>query len=241
MRLSLAICDDDPVTLRYLAEKAAGWGAERGHVLSIFPCPSAEALLFAMEDRGGWDILLLDIEMPGMDGMTLSKRLRARDKSLVIVFITGYPEYMQEGYDVGALHYLLKPVREEKLFEVLDRAAELKEEAPPALYLSSGRESEKILLRDVLYAESDGHYVRLHTAGGEKRFRATVPEAEKLLGKDFFRVSRSYLVPLARVKTVSRNDVTLDDGTALPLGKGICDQLNRALIAYFRRDRHDAT
>ena len=235
MKLSLAICDDDPLILDSLGEKAARWGKARLHTLSLDLFPSAEALLFAMEDRGGWDILLLDVEMPGMDGVALSKKLRKADRDLSIVFITGFPDYMQEGYEVGALHYLLKPVKEEKLFEVLDRAAEEKAGAPRCLFLSSGREGERIPVSDILYAESDGHYVRFHTKEGEKRLRATIPEAEKLLGEDFFRISRSYLAPLARVKSISRTVVTMDEGTVLPLGRGNYEELNRALIAYFRR------
>lgn len=235
MRLSMAICDDDPPVLASFGGMARRWATSRGHDLLLDSYPSAEALLFAREDRSGWDILLLDIEMPGMDGVGLAKKLRETDRTSEILFITGFPDFMQEGYEVGAIHYLLKPVKEEKLFEVLDRAADRLLRVPRYLFLSSGRESERVLFDDILYAESDGHYVRFHTRTGEKRLRATIPEAEILLGEDFFRVSRSYLAPLRLIKAVSHVAVTLEDGTVLPLGRGLYDGLNRALIAYFRR------
>lgn len=83
---------------------------------------SAEASIFHYVENKEYDVLLLDIEMGNMDGVTLARQIRKSNKNVQIVFITGYSDYIAEGYDVEALHYLMKPLKDEKLFDVLDRA-----------------------------------------------------------------------------------------------------------------------
>ena len=99
--------------------------------------PSAKAFLFAYEEKKCCDILLADIEMDGINGVEMAERVRLEDDSIQIVFITGYPDYMSRGYDVSALHYLLKPLSEEKLSEVLDRAMKNIERKGRRLILST--------------------------------------------------------------------------------------------------------
>lgn len=118
-----AICDDRAEDAQLVAQYVREWGESREESVALEMFPSAEAFLFAYDEDKNFDLLLLDVEMGGMDGVTMAKRVRAENTAVQIVFITGYTDYIAEGYDVAALHYLVKPVREEKLFEVLDRAA----------------------------------------------------------------------------------------------------------------------
>ncbi len=114
MPINVSLCDDNDSERTYIKSLVVGWAESTGRdiVLSEYPC--AEAFLFS--DCGSTQILLLDIEMPGMNGVELAKKLRKENRLLQIVFITGYSEYISEGYDVAALHYLLKPVSTEKLY-----------------------------------------------------------------------------------------------------------------------------
>ena len=118
-----AICDDRAEDAQLVAQYVREWGESREESVALEMFPSAEAFLFAYDEDKNFDLLLLDVEMGGMDGVTMARRVRAENTAVQIVFITGYTDYIAEGYDVAALHYLVKPVREEKLFEVLDRAA----------------------------------------------------------------------------------------------------------------------
>lgn len=86
--------------------------------------PRRMPFFFCYAEDKSFDLLLLDVEMPGTDGVTLAKTVRQENEAVQIVFITGYSDYIAEGYDVAALHYLVKPVSREKLFAVLDRAWE---------------------------------------------------------------------------------------------------------------------
>ena len=96
---------------------------------------SAESFLFRYAEDKEWDILLLDIEMGAMDGVTMAKKVRAHNEAVQIVFITGYSDYIAEGYEVAALHYLMKPVNREKLMAVLDRALEKRKQEERCLNL----------------------------------------------------------------------------------------------------------
>lgn len=120
----LAICDDNQADVIYLSSFLEKWAEKEEKALKIESFPSAEAFLFQYEEEKSFDILLLDIEMGDMNGIELARKIRRENHLVQIIFITGYMEYVAEGYDVEALHYLLKPVTEEKLYGVLDRAAE---------------------------------------------------------------------------------------------------------------------
>lgn len=123
MNYKIAICDDSQADRDYVASLVRRWASEGDRTAHIEAFSSAEGFLFHYAEESDFDILLLDIEMGGMDGVTLAKRLRQSNDTVQIIFITGYSDYIAEGYEVAALHYLVKPLDENKLFSVLDRAA----------------------------------------------------------------------------------------------------------------------
>lgn len=114
--MRVAICEDEPVQAVLLKTLAQRWAAARTVPLTVECFPTAEAFLFCWAEDRGFDLLMLDIQMPGRDGLALAREVRREDRGLPIVFVTGYSDHMGEGYEVAALHYLLKPVDEEKLF-----------------------------------------------------------------------------------------------------------------------------
>ena len=122
MQYHIAICDDEQVERKYLSQLAAQWAAGRCLYSQIDAFESAEQFLFAYREDISYDILLLDIQMKGLDGVTLAKEIRKTDTHVQIVFITGLPDFIAEGYEVSALHYLMKPIQPEKLWSVLDKA-----------------------------------------------------------------------------------------------------------------------
>ena len=146
---------------------AAQWARQRGYSVEIQPFPSGDAFLFQYEDDKAWDILLLDVEMPGCSGVELAKKVREENKRLQIVFLTGYADYIAEGYDVSALHYLLKPIDRQKLFSVLDRAARRLERDGKTLLLELPDGLVRLPLYEVEYLEVRGNYVTVH--GGRLR------------------------------------------------------------------------
>lgn len=227
-----AVCDDDPADIEYVTSLIGDWNKKSGVPLQIETYPSAEAFLFVYEDDDSVDMLFLDIEMNGMSGVELAKRLRATGAKLQIVFITGYMDYIEQGYDVEALHYLLKPVTQEKLETVLERAMERLRAREKALRLSWGGSMVRLPLDEIRYLEVMKNYVTVH-AGESYSVKRTLHELEEELDDSFYKIHRSYVVNLRFVKKVTKTAVTLKEGQELPLSRKAYEGLNQALIRYF--------
>ena len=147
------------------------------------------------------------------------------------MFITSHFEFVGEGYEVDALHYLVKPVSREKLSEVLSRAAEKLAVEPPFVVISCQGGTVKLYESDILYVESFLHDIVIHTKTGEYRIKENISAFAQRLSEDFFRVHRSYLVNLKAVIRIGRTSVALEDGAEVPVARGKYDNINRAFIA----------
>ncbi len=235
MQPRIAICDDEDAQRACLGSLVRAWAAARDAQIRIEEYASAESLLFAGEDDGVADILLLDIQMGGMDGVQLARRVRAADRDAQIVFITGFADYVAMGYDVEALHYLMKPVAEDKLREVLDRAMQRLGREQETLLVQAQDATVRIPLREILYVEAFSHYVSIRTAGGEVQARANISAMEKDLGAGFVRCHRSYVVGLRHISRIAKDEVQLDGGQSVPLSRRLYAQVNLAFIAYHKR------
>ena len=229
MYLKIALCDDSPADRAYLAGLAEQWAAAAGHTVQLSAFDSAEQFLFAYAEKNDYDILLLDVEMGAMDGVTMARRLRAENDLIQIVFITGYSDYIAEGYEVAALNYLMKPVREEKLFAVLDRAAEKTAKNEKVLYFETGGEMVRVPVYQIRYAEVMGNYVTLH-AQTDLTVKMTLAELEKNLDERFYRAGRSVVVNLTQIARVTKTEIRLLDGSSIHLPRGAYEGINRAII-----------
>ena len=196
--------------------------------------PSAEAFWFQYEENRCYDILFLDIEMEpeGMNGIELAAKLRENDSSIQLVFVTGYMEYIADGYDVEALHYLLKPVTEEKLGSVLARALARVKAREKELFLQTTDGSVRVLNSEIRYLEVQRNYVTIHAAE-EYTVKRTLGDLEKELDESFFRTGRSFIVNLRFVRKITKTQVFLKDGAQVPLSRGLYEGINRAMIQYF--------
>lgn len=227
--IHIAICDDSEVYRQYLMDLLQEWGRVHEHVCCFSQFSSAEEFLFAWEELQEVCIFLLDIEMPGMNGVELARQIRQRNAQAQIVFITGYSEYMAIGYDVEALHYLVKPIESEKLYAVLDRAVARLQRQEPVLIFEQHGVLTRVQVSKIRYIEVNRNYVTIH-AEADYQIRQSMKEVEALLDKRFLRIGRSYIVNLACVLQVSKTDLTLIDGTKLYLPRGSYDAVNRAII-----------
>lgn len=229
MKYKVAICDDSDADRRYIMDMVRSWASAAGHEVQIDGFPSAESFLFRYAGESDYDILLLDIEMGAMDGVTMAKELRKSNDTVQIIFITGYSDYISEGYEVAALHYLMKPVNEEKLCLVLDRAAEKLAKNERVLNFEVSGEMVRVPIYQIRYADVLGNYVTVH-ALTDVTVKMTLGELEKQLDERFYRVGRSALVNLMQVSRVTRAEIRLNDGTAIPLPRGAYEGVNRAII-----------
>ena len=229
VRYKIAICDDLESDRDYLKDLLNKWANDYSHLLSIDAFSSAESFLFHYEEAKDYDILLLDIEMGLMDGVSMAKKIRQDNDAVQIIFITGYSDYIAEGYEVNALHYLMKPVKEEKFFSVLERAIEKISKNDVVLNMETANGMVRVPIYQIRFAEVFGNYVTIH-ANDEVVVKMTLNEIEKLLDERFYRVGRSVIVNLNEVSRVTKTEIKLLDGTSIHLPRGAYDGVNRAII-----------
>lgn len=235
MTFDICICDDESTELAYLDALTARWAAASGHIVHVKKYTSAESFLFENEGAPAADILLLDIQMKQIDGVALAKTVRSRSKTVQIVFITGYDKYISAGYDVEALHYLMKPVAYEKLREVLDRAAERVGKQDPPLLLQTADGLRRVAPGAIVYAEAVGHTLILHLTDGTVELSRTLASFREEAGEGFVSPHRSFLVNLSHISRISKKEIELDGGETVPVARGSFDEINRAFIAFYRR------
>ena len=155
--------------------------------------------------------------------------LRRSNETVQIIFITGYSDYIAEGYEVSALHYLLKPLQTEKLFSVLDRAAERLSKNERMLTLELSGSLVRIPLYQIRYIDIQHNYATVH-AKEDCTVKKTLAELALLLDERFYRVGRSAIVNLSMIRRVTRSEIHLEDGTLIPLPRGAYEGVNRAII-----------
>lgn len=231
MTYRIAICDDSAADAGFVENLLNTWAKERRILVQTEKFPSAESFLFHYAEDKSYDILLLDIEMGAMDGVTMAKQIRQENETVQIVFITGYSDYIAEGYEVAALHYLMKPVNREKLCTVLDRALEKQKQNERCLNLKWAGEMVRIPFCEIRYLEVHQNYVTIHCKS-EYTIKHTLGDMEKELDERFCRVGRAMILNLKYIRRVTKTEVFLSDGTVLPLPRGAYEPLNRAIIRY---------
>lgn len=232
MKYRVAVCDDDAEQRKYLAGIVGAWAGKNHCLTEVIQYPEAEAFLFEYEEKKDFDILLLDVEMPGMSGTALAKEIRRDNKAVQIVFITGFYEYFSDGFDVSALHYLIKPVGPEKLFPVLDKAVDNLSCHQRSVLVSTSEAEVKIPLTDILYVEAENVYVAVHTLRGSFRTRCSLAQFSEQLDETFLKVHRSFVVGLKDIVKITRTQITMSNGDTVPISRGMYDEVHAALVKY---------
>lgn len=229
MEYHFALCDDDASYARHVADLVRQWSQRTGARTETEQFPSAEAFLFRYSVQKDFDVLLLDVEMGAMDGVALARAVREDNDDIQIVFITGYSDYISQGYEVSALHYLTKPVVPEKLFQVLNRAVSRLSRNEPRITLELPGETLRLPLGRISCLEVLHNYVTVH-ADQDYIVKRPLGQLEKDLDSRFFRISRSCILNLTFIRRVTRTQVELLSGLTVPLPRGQYDRLNRAII-----------
>lgn len=182
---------------------------------------SGMKLLEAVEQGYQPDIVLLDIAMDGMNGMETAKRLKELS-DVILIFVTRVKEQVFEAFDVGAFHYLMKPVDEAKLTDVLARAiqeADKRRMTPKYLLVKASGNHRRIPVEDILYVENEGRKVILHTKHENIEYYERMNHLEEVLGKGFYRCHRGYLVALSAVSGYNNTSILINQGDTIYLAK----------------------
>lgn len=219
--LRIGICDDESG-----ARDALRHALERllrnldGQIFYEFSSGEGVAQ-WVSKHRGEIDLLFLDVELKGISGIEAAHQIRQQDSGLMIVFVTGYADFVFDGYTVQAMDYLIKPVKEEKLGQVIRRAQELLESQRPQTFTVHNADGlYRIAIRDILYFYSDRRLVKLVTKGREYTFYGKLDEVEQQLQTGFVRIHQRYLIRAEAVQQVEKSTVTVGHAS-LPISRAL--------------------
>ena len=242
--MKLAICDDEKRVRDVIAESVR----EVSESIEIEFFSDAKGILAPDFDA---DILFLDIQMSGIDGMNAARMMRENGKKTVIVFVTAVEEQVYKAFDVGAFNYIVKPFGKKRITEVIKGAiaqadevryiektiSEKENEKHQAFTITvkSGGTNRRVILSEIIFAEIFDRRIILHMKDHDNiDYNGRISELESISGQDFFRVHRAYLINLAYVKSYDSRSVRVGD-TDIPVARGKYQELIKAYLSYHTR------
>lgn len=234
----IGICEDELIQIEYLNQEIKNYYQQKNIKITIENFQSAEELLFKYPEDLPFDCLILDIKMKRLDGMELAKKIRERDKHINLIFVTGYKDFVFDGYKVSAARYILKPIYLPELVEALEyvHTEELEhEQQKEAVCLNCGGDFIKIRKADILFVEINGHYVTIKTKEKEYTYKETMKHIiEQLSDERFVPANRSVLVNLEYVERLAGKECVMSDGRVFSISRNACQNLNKKFINYYK-------
>jgi DNA-binding LytR/AlgR family response regulator len=229
--INLAIVEDEDTYAAQLTEFVEKYQSESGNFFKITRFRDGDEITNGY--RGQFDIILMDIEMKLMDGMTAAEEIRRLDQDVVIMFITNMTSYAIRGYQVDALDYVVKPVSYFAFSQKLDRAiGRIKKSSSNIISIDMPTGVKKLDIDNIFYIESEGHNLNFYTSGGQFTIRAKLSDFEQQLSPyNFFRSNKGYLVNLKYVDGVE-NGACLIAGKQLLISRARKNDFMSALTDY---------
>lgn len=231
--MNIGICDDEEnvrIYIRRLIERQ-----ESSCKITEFSSGSELLHFYNQIDAEPIDILFLDISMNDMDGMTAAKQLRSRMESRqeavwgslpLLIFTTGYSEYMAEAFSVNAFQYIVKPIKESNFEKVFSQAVReyhylmaKRQTAPKEILVRNGNTTRNVSAEDIYYIESSNRKVILYLKHEKIEYYEKISELERELKPDYFRIHKGYLVNLKYVERYNRTEVQMKNGDSLLISK----------------------
>lgn len=231
--IRIAVCDDDAEFLENVVSLIEDWSMQSRIPVDIFRFENGDDLIIQNTIRR-MDIIFLDIIMPLFSGMETAKELRKSDTAVNIIFLTSSPEFALESYDVKARGYLLKPVVENKLKELLYDCSHDLEEAKN-LVLKTKFGYQKLYYQDIEYIEAQNKVVIFYTRNGRKiEATETLRYFEKKLNdsEGFFKCHRSYMVYIPNVDNFNMTEITTKTGRCIPIARGCGKAFQEAYFKF---------
>lgn len=235
MKLTISILEDQWAEAEHLKSILYKWSLQTNCELEILEYCSGE-VFFEENDKTAYQsfsVFFLDIQMKEMNGLEVAKRLRKEGYQGPIIFLTAFREYVFHGYEVHALNYLLKPVKEESLFLCLD---EIAKNLSGSSYLYRNKQDIiSIPYKDILSFSSSLHYIDILTVSDHFCQYATLNNIIKYLPQEFIRIHKSCIVNMAHINKISGSTIVLSNHMTTQIGRSYMKSVIAAFIEYSTR------
>ena len=227
----IALVEDDPGCQAQITDYLERYSRESGEQFKLCVFGDGDNILSSY--RAQYDVILMDIQMKFVDGMTAAREIREQDDQVLIIFITSLAAYAVKGYEVDALDYVLKPVSYFAFAKSMGRAlARLSRRRRRYVFISSKNGAQRVDCARIYYIEADGHSLSYHTADGVLSATGTIKEVESSLeGGWFFRCGKGVLVNLEHVDGVTDGDAVVH-GTTVQVSRSRRKDFLAALNRY---------
>lgn len=236
--MRIAICDDESLACAQTQKTLEEAYKSLDLLVDIY---TDGRTLLESTQKLSYDLIILDIEMPELNGLETARRLRALGEKTAIVFLTSHVEYALKGYEVNALRYLTKPADVVKLSEIITYLVEQSKQKKKLLLRPANSENQEdramVSVDEIIYLEARNQDIRIVTATAEYLRRYNLRDYERELeGYYFVRNHRSYLINLAHVKRIFGKELAMDNGDILPISRTKGKQVKEALYSYVQRE-----
>lgn len=218
--MRIAVCDDNPVFLSQAKELLANWSHPYDVVFTeLFE--DGDALIQA-HTKAPFDIILLDVVMPLLNGMETAREIRQHDKTVKLVFLTSSPEFAVDSYTVKASNYLLKPVSPERLYACLDELASQIRQNSRHITVKSASAIHRVHISRIEYIEAQNKHILFSLSDGHT-IVSSEPlyafERQLLLADGFFKCNRSYIVNIHQIDTFTAKEIKMHSGCRIPISR----------------------
>ena len=237
--LRIAICDDDINARDALHIQLESILMEETEKIVYEFVSGQTAVNWLLKHPGEIDLLFLDVAMPGLNGMETAEKIREFDKNMILVFVTGYTDYVFDGYRVGALDYVIKPAVKERLSEIMKRVrAQIFSQSEENFVFQNIDGTYRFLYKEILYFYSERRQVTVVTERGDFTFYGKLGEVENQTGGEFVRIHQRYLVNGKKVSHIGNASLLIGEGeneTELPISRGLREAASSKLARILLR------
>lgn len=233
----IAVVDDgagERELMHALAVKYFGQHPDKDYEVQEYQ--KGEDLLFDLENRKYFDLYYLDVEMPGVSGLELARKIKEFHPEVSIVFVTNHVEYAPQAFELNAFRFIPKRLLEEKLPESLDHILPKIDQKDQRVHVIEVHDGvEKIYFKNIRYISKDGKYIDIHHANGNSRKRKSLAQIMKELhSPEFIYIDKSYIVNLRQIVSMVKNEVILKSDIRLPVSRSRQKEVKEQIAAYWR-------
>lgn len=212
--MKISICDDLKIEL----DKLESLCLEFDPGTTVYKYTNGQQLFADLDKGNKANIIILDIDMPGDDGITIGKRIRESGSDVIIIFYTSYPQYAVESYDCGTFYYLMKNCSKEKFFTVLKRAYDKIKINRKYIVIQQRKTPRRIPISDIYYIECVKKHLIYHIEGEDIEISANLSDAySELKDFEFYQVHQGYIVNLKKIHKIDHYMIILTNGNKVPI------------------------